>query len=371
MTSSFISARERILHKPSLIKKRLCAVFALGFSVAVGTMLLSTNARADDNIVNVYAWSGEVPDAVIQQFQKETGIKVNFSTYDSNETLYAKLKAVDNPGYDVIEPSSYYVDRMRKEGMLQPLDLSKIPSFKYLDPAFLNQPYDPQNQYSVPNLWGITGIFVNKKYFDPDSVQRWTDLWQPRFKNQLLMLDDVREVFPMTLLSLGYSPDDNNPAHIKEAYKRLLALRTNIKLFSSDSAASIITDEDATVGMTWNGDLFRAKVSNPNLVFIYPKDGFVIWVDCFAVVKNAPHQDNALKFINFMMRPDIALQSSMAYYYATPNLEAQKEMPADIRNNPMIFPPHDILKQGHFQADISDQSMALYAEYWEKLKLKM
>ncbi|MFN7097708.1 MAG: PotD/PotF family extracellular solute-binding protein [Gammaproteobacteria bacterium] len=334
-------------------------------------LTISSAAYANDNIVNVYAWSGEIPDAVIAQFQKETGIKVNFSTYDSNETMYAKLKAVNNPGYDVIEPSSYYVDRMQKEGMLEPLDLSQVNNIKFIDPTFLNDSYDPGNKYSVPNLWGVTGIFVNKKYFDPNTVHSWTDLWQPRFNNQLLLLDDVREVMPMALMSLGYSANDNNTAHLKQAYEQLLHLRNNIKLFVSDAAASIITDEDATVGMTWNGDLYRAQLSNPNLVFIFPKDGFVIWVDCFAVPKDAPHYQNALKFINFMMRPDIALKSSMAYFYATPNLQAQKMMPATIRNNPMIYPSHEILKNGQFQTDLSDQTIALYAQYWEMLKLKM
>ncbi|NNM59601.1 MAG: spermidine/putrescine ABC transporter substrate-binding protein [Legionellales bacterium] len=334
-------------------------------------VFLSVPAFGAKEIVNVYAWSGEIPDAVITQFQKETGITVNFSTYDSNETLYAKLKAVNNPSYDVIEPSSYYVDRMRREGMLEPLDLSKITNIQYIDPEFLNGDYDPQNKYSMPNLWGVTGIFVNKKYFDPATIQRWSDLWEPRFANQLLLLDDVREVLPMAMMSLGFSANDSNPTDIKLAYEHLLQLRNNIKLFVSDAAASIITDEDATVGMTWNGDLYRAQLDNPNLVFIYPKDGFVIWVDCFAIPKNAPHYQNALKFINFMMRPDIALQSSMAYYYATPNLAAQKLMPANIRTSSIIYPSHDILKNGQFQTDLSEQSLNLYAQYWEMLKLKM
>lgn len=339
----------------------------------IGLLLLtfSCMAFANDNVVNVYAWSGEVPDAVVAQFQKETGIKVNFSTFDSNETMYAKLKAVRNPGYDVVEPSSYYVNRMREENMLAKLDHNQITNYKYLDPKFLNAVYDPGNVYSLPNLWGITGIFVNKKYFDPKTIHRWSDLWQPRFANQLLLLDDVREVIPMTMISLGYAADDNNPEHIKQAYERLLKLRQNIKLFVSDAAASIITDEDATVGMAWNGDLYRAATSNPNLVFIYPDDGFVIWVDCFAIPKNAPHYQNALKFINFMMRPDIALQSSMSYYYATPNLEAQRLSPPEIRNNPIIYPPADVMKRGQFQGDINNQSVDLYAQYWEMLKLKM
>lgn len=334
-------------------------------------IVFSTTVFAADEVVNVYAWSGEVPDSVVKKFEKETHIKVNFSTFDSNETMYAKLKAVENPGYDVVEPSSYYIDRMRKQGMLEPIDKTAITNFKYLDPEFLNEPYDPDNQYSVPNLWGVTGIFVNKNYIDPTTVHRWSDLWQPRFKNEVLLLDDVREVFPMALLALGYSTNDNNPAHIKQAYESLLDLSSNIKLFVSDATASIIIDEDAVIGMAWNGDAYRAKVANPNIEFIFPDDGFVIWVDCFAIPKNAPHKDNALKFINFMMRPDNALASSLEYYYASPNLMAKQMSPPEIRNNPIIYPSHDILKHGTFQTDISDQSMALYAQYWEMLKLKM
>lgn len=323
---------------------------------------------AEENILNVYAWSGEVTDAAVQQFEKETGIKVNFSTYDSNEVMYAKLKSDKNSQYDVVEPSSYYVDRMRKQGMLESLDHEKLPNFKNLNPLFLNKVYDPNNTYSLPFIWGITGIFANKDYFDTKSINSWKDLWNPKYKDQIMLLDDSREVFSMALLVLGYSPNDTDPAHIQKAYLKLKELLPNIKIFNS-APISILIDEDANIGMVWNGDLFRARKENKNVNFIFPNDGFVIWVDNFAIPKGAPHRENAYKFLNFLLRADIDKAIVLEEGYPTANLAAQKLLPPDIRDNPTVYPSQDVLRHGVFQTDIDDQALGLYEKYWERLKM--
>lgn len=342
------------------IKIILFASFFLSFSA---------NA-AEENVLNLYTWSGVIPDFIIQQFEKETGIKVNFSTYDSNETMYAKLKATKEAGYDIVEPSSYYVDRMRRQGMLEKIDASQLSHLKNEDPEFLNQSYDPHNNFSIPFIWGVTGIFVNTETYSPNSISHWNDLWDKKFENQLMLLDDSREVFAIALLSLGYSINDSNPDHINQAYQKLKQLSSNIKIFKSDGVITILIDEDASVGMVWNGDLFKAKKENPKLDFIYPKDGFVIWVDNFAIPKGAPHLKNAYRFLNFMLRADIAKTVSLSNDYPTPNLAARKLLPPDIRNNPIVYPSHDILRRGQFQTDISDEAIELYERYWEKLKME-
>ncbi len=323
---------------------------------------------ANENVVNVYSWSGVIPDAVIQQFEKESGVKVNFSTFDSNEVMYAKLKASKNPGYDIIEPSSYYIDRMRRQGMLEKLDKTKLSHFNNLNPDFLNAPYDPHNNFSVPFIWGVTGIFVNQDYFPAESLARWSDLWEKRFTDKLMMLDDTREVFSMALRVLGYSVNDSNPEHIKQAYLKLKELLPNIKIFSS-AVLSILIDEDAHVGMAWNGDVYKAYKENPQLRFIFPKDGFVIWVDNFAIPKDAPHRTNAYKFLNFMLRADIARTVALDNHFPTPNLAGQKLLPPEIRNNPIVYPSHDILRRGEFQTDVGDEALSLYEKYWERLKM--
>lgn len=333
-------------------------------------LLFFTSALfAKEQVVNVYAWSAVIPDAIIQQFEKETGIKVNFSTYDSNETLYAKLRASSAPGYDVIEPSSYYIDRMRHQRMLQKLDKTKLSYFKHLNPLFLNQKYDPNNLYSFPFIWGVTGIFLNQDYFSSKKITGWSDLWDKQYNNQLMFLNDSREAFSIALKILGYSLNDNNPDHIKKAYLKLKELMPNIKLFNSEAVISILVDEDATLGVAWNGDVFKARRENKNLDFVYPKEGFIIWVDNFAIPKNPPHLENAYQFLNFMSRPDIAKIMALENDYATANLTAQKSLPPEIKNNLIAYPTAAILKHGEFQTDISDSALALYEKYWEELKM--
>lgn len=326
-------------------------------------------AFADDNVLNIYVWGGEVPDDVIQAFEKETGIKVNYSTYDNNETLYAKLTAVSNPGYDIIEPSSYYVDRMRSAGILLPLDKSQLPNWHYLNPELLNKSYDPGQKYSIPHLWGITGIFVNDKYYDPNTIHSWNDLWNPKYNNRLLMLNDLREVFCMSLLSIGADPNTSDPKVIKAAYKKLVRLQPNIKLFIDDTVISIITDEDATIGMAWNGDAFKAMQENSHIHFIFPTEGYVLWTDNFAIPKGAPHIANAYRFLNYLMQPEVAAKVTMEEGYPTANLAAETLLPASYRNNPIIYPSNAILDKATFETNIDDNALMVYSHYWELLKL--
>jgi len=329
---------------------------------------LGFTVYAESNIVNVYAWAGYLPNEVLQRFTRETGIEVNLSEYDSNETMYAKLKTAKNAGYDLVIPSSYFVDRMTKQNMLQQLDKTRLPNFKYLNPFFLHRDFDPANDYSIPHLWGTCGIVINTKYIKEKDVTSWQDLWNHKYKNQLLMLSDPRDVFAMGLLTLGYSPNDTEPQHLHQAYQKLLTLIPNIKIFNSDAEQTIYIDEDAIIGMGWNGDVYISQQENPSLRYIYPQEGFILWIDSLVMMKNAPHADNAYKFINFLLRPEIAKIISETTAYSTPNLEAMKLLPAKMRNNPIINPNPEILKRSKIQVDISG-TLPLYEKYWETLKL--
>ena len=236
---------------------------------------------AAENIVNVYNWANYMPSAVLSQFEKETGIHINYSTYSGNDELYAKLKAAPNSGYDIVVPSNYFIQRMAQQDMLQKLDKKKLINIKYLNPALLNKSFDPGNQYSLPYFWGSTGIVINKKYINPDHVQSWSDLWKPEFYNRLLILDDTHDVFSMALMKLRYPASDTNPEHIKNAYLALKKLLPNIRLFNSDAVKVNYIDEDAVIGLGYSGDTYQAWRENQNLVYIYPKEGFVVWIDCF------------------------------------------------------------------------------------------
>lgn len=339
------------------------------FFLFILIMLAPLTLHAKDKVVNIYAWTGEIPDFVVRLFEKKTGIKVNISTYENNEIMYAKMRASKNPGYDLIMPSSYFVDRMSRQGLLEKLDKSRLTNWNNLNPGFLHPAYDPGTNYSVPFIWGITGIFYNRDYFPENSITTWSDFWDPRYYNKLMLLDDTREVFSMALLTLGYSANDKDPAHIREAFLKLKDLMKNVKVFSTDTVVSIIIDEDATVGMAWNGDTFKASLDNKNVKFVFPKEGFVIWVDNFAIPVSAPHKDNAYEFVNFILRPEIAKEIALYTNFPITNLAGQKLLPERIRNNPVVYPPADILKKGQFQTDVGDDTLALFEKYWEELKI--
>ena len=331
--------------------------------------LFAAPAYANDNVVNVYAWANEIPAGVVQAFEKETGIKVNLSTFENNETMYAKLRASKNPGYDIVMPYSSFVDRMRRQDMLEPLDKSKLTNLKNINSAFVNPIFDPHSAYSVPLLWGITGMFVNTNYHSPKRLKKWSDLWHEEYENQLMMLDDTRDVFCIALFVLGYSCNDRDPEHIKEAFLILKTLTRNIKVFSSDTITSIMIDDDATVGVAWNGDVHKSMSENKAIQFIFPADHFVIWVDNLSILRTAPHKDNAHKFINFLLRAEMAKEVSLFSGYPTANSAGQSMLPDDIRYNPVIYPSKEILKRGEFLSDVGEDILALYEKYWEELKM--
>lgn len=331
-------------------------------------MLLLTPQALAAEVVNVYAWGGEIPDAVVRDFERATGITVHLSTFDSNETLYSRLKASPSGMYDVIAPSAYFVERMRRQGMLAPLDKRLLPHLKNLDKHFLNPEYDPKNRYSLPFIWGTTGIFYNQHSISPPP-EDWESLWDKRFKNRLMLLDDSREVFSMALLSLGFNPNDNNPEHLQNAYEKLLALVPNIRLFASENIQAIMIDEDADAGAAWNGDAWKAQTENKDIAFTYPKSGFVIWVDCLAIPANAHNRPEAHRFIDFLLRAKTSANVARISSQAITNLAGQKRLPPEIRNNPVVYPPEDVLVRGTFQRDLDDKTLALYNSLWQRLKL--
>ena len=200
--------------------------------------------------VSFFNWSDYLPGEVLERFTAETGIRVRYSTYDSNEAMYAKLKLLSGQGYDLIVPSTYFIDRMGKEGLLRPLDRSQLPNFRFLDARHLDKPFDPGNRYSVPYLWGTTGIALDTRHFDPGQVKAWADLWRPEFHARLLLSNDMREVFHIGLRVLGYPGNSTDPEQIRQAYEKLRSLMPNVRLFNSDAPLMLYVTGEVDAGMT-------------------------------------------------------------------------------------------------------------------------
>lgn len=323
---------------------------------------------AEEKVLNIYNWADYMPRTIIQQFEKETGITVHYVEYESNEVLYARLKADPHIGYDIVFPSNYYVQRMAHEHMLAPLDYTRIPNWHYIRPTLLHKAYDPHNTYNLPYLWGTTAIALNNHYYHAKDFQHWNALWNPSYRHQLMLLDDSREVFSMALISLGYSVNDKNPKHIHQAYLKLKALLPNVKIISVDNAINLFVDEDMTLGMGFSGYVYLMQQENSDVEYVYPKDHVVLWIDCVSILANAPHPDNSHRFINFINRPDIAAKIAIYTGLSTPNAAALPLLPSNMRTSPILNPPLDVLKRTEMENDLGAID-AIYEHYWELLKL--
>ena len=329
-------------------------------------MLLPVSISAAEKVY-VYNWTEYIPEAVLRQFTKETKIKVIYTTYDSNETMYAKLKLVRGEGYDVVFPSTYFVNKMSREGMLQPLDHSLIPNIGELDSAVLDKEFDPGNVYSVPYMWGSTGIAVNTDIIDAAMVTSWRDLWSSEYKGQLLLQDDMREVFHMALKINGHSSNTRDPKEIEAAYNLLKELMPNVLLFNSDSPRLPYLAGEVNIGMIWNGEAWMAQEENPSIKYVYPAEGANFWIDSFAIPRGAKNIGNAHKFIDFMLRPDIAALCVEENGFASPVTAALPLLSEEVRQSEVIFPPIEVIRAGEFQTDVGE-ALVIYQKYWEKLR---
>jgi spermidine/putrescine transport system substrate-binding protein len=331
-------------------------------------LFLGTAVSAEEKLLYLYNWSEYMPEQVLEQFEKETGIRVVYSTYDSNEAMYAKLRLLDKKNsYDLVVPSTYYVSKMRREGLLAKIDKSRLKNFANLDAKLLNQPFDPDNSYSVPYLWGSTGIAVNTDKVEAGTVSKWRDLWNPAFKDRLLLTNDMREVFHMGLRVLGYSGNDTDPAHIEAAYHELKKLVPNVRAYNSEAPRMPYLEGETDAGMIWNGEAYMAKDENPAIDYVYPEEGVILWLDSLIIPTTARNVDHAYQFIDFILRPEIGALISEEIGYASPNRAAVDTLDEAVRNNRTVYPTAEDLENSEFQIDVGE-AITVYEKFWERLK---
>lgn len=344
---------------------RFIAVAALLLACA---LVLPGTARAEEEkVLNLFCWSEYMPQTVIDQFEAETGIKVVYTTYESNEAMFAKIKLLEGKGYDLIVPSTYFVSLMRDHGLLSKIDRSKLTNFANLDPKVLGGEFDPDNEYSVPYMWGSTGMLINKTMVDPATITSWKDLLRPEFKGKVLLSSDLRDTMGIALKALGYSVNSRKEEEIKAAYDFLVQLKPSVLVFNVESTKQAFIGGEVAIGMSWNGDAVIAMEENPDLQFVYPKEGLPLWLDLLAIPSGAEHKDNAHAFINFTLRPEIAKLIVEEFLYSTPNAAAQALLSDDLRESRVVSPTAEDLGASEFTSGVGDAKQ-IYERYWEKLK---
>lgn len=356
--------------KEEIIMKK--KVLGLLMTVAlVATMLTGcgggSKASESNGELNVFVWTEYVSDAAIQAFEKETGIKVNVSTFSSNEDMLAKFKSESEGTYDVLLPSDYAVEYLVAQDKLVELDKEKLPNISNINSAYLNPSYDPDNKYSMPYEGGVACIAVNKSKVDKE-ITSYDDLFDPSLAGKIVVLDDYRAIIGMTARSMGYSMNETDDAKLAEIQDKLLTFKDNVKLYDSDSPKSALISGDCTVGMVWSAEVALSMDENPDIDIVYPSEGAYVFLDNWVIPKGAKNEDNAYAFINFMMSADAAKMNIEDFPYLCPNDAALESMGEEYVNNIAKNVPAEVISGGEFVKYLDSDVLAKYDEMWTKLK---
>lgn len=365
--------RKKKVRKPSRVKKILiqrvvpvaiCIVFIGG-----GFYYAKENDVMNGEKLVVYNWGEYIDPEVLTMFEEETGIDIVYEEFETNEILYPKISS-GAIAYDVICPSDYMIQRMIENDLLSEINFDNIPNLKNIGKQYLEQSrqFDPENKYSVPYCWGTVGILYNKMMVD-EPVDSWSILWDPKYKDNILMQDSVRDAFGVTLKYLGYSLNSTDLDELTEAKNLLIEQKPLVQAYVIDQVRDKMIGNEAALGVIYSGEAIYTQKENPNLEYVIPKEGSNIWIDSWVIPKNAEHKENAEKLINFLCRPDIALMNFEYITYSTPN-EAARELIEDesIRNSEIAFPDlskYDNLETFQYLGTEADQ---VYGDLWNKVK---
>jgi spermidine/putrescine transport system substrate-binding protein len=347
-----ITKQAKSLTSGQKVFRRVCAgVCAVAILCGCGWLILST--RQDKITLNVMNWGQNIADGsdgtmdIIEAFeQAHPDIDVNYTTYDSNESLYAKL-AGGGLSVDVIIPSDYMIARLKQENMLLPLNFDNIPNYQYVQEAFKNTAYDPDNQYSVPYTWGTVGILYNSKYVDEADVTGWELLWNEKYKGKILQFDNSRDAFGVAQFLSGISINTTDAAELKQAASKLAEQNPLVRQYVMDQIYGIMEGENAWIAPYYAGDCMMMMDANPDLRFYLPEEqGFNLFIDAMCIPTCSENKEAAEKFINFLCDPKISGANMDYICYGSPIEGARDHMDEYLAESEVIYPDQSILDKG-------------------------
>ncbi len=357
----------------------------LRLSVApVAFLAMSLAAGAQQKVVNVYNWSDYIDQSIIEEFTKETGIKVVYDVYDSNEILETKLLA-GGSGYDVVVPTaSPFLARQIQAGVYQKLDKSKLPNLVNMWDAVSERvaKFDPGNEYSVNYMWGTTGIGYNtkkvKEALGVDQIDSWDAVFKPENIAKLAgcgvyFLDSPTDIIPTALNYLGLTPDSTSPEDIAKAEEVLLAIRPSVRKFHSSEFINALANGDICLAVGFSGDLFQARdrAAEANqgveISYVIPKEGAEMWFDQMAIPADAKHVDEAHAFINYIMKPEVIAKASNYVFYANGNKASQEFLSKEVKDDPAIYPDEATLSKLFTVQPYDPKTQRLVTRSWTKI----
>lgn len=311
----------------------------VGWLSCLALLLMVVPARAQEKELNIFAWSEYIPQAVIDGFTQETGIKVTYETYASNEEMLTKLLAGAS-NYDLIQPSEYTTEALIKQGLLSEIDHAKLKNFKNLDPKYTNMAHDPECKHSVPWMVGLVCIVVNTdKVKEP--VKGFADVFQEKHKGRIVVVDDAREMVSWALAVKGIPTNDITPENLEKVKPLIADWVKLIRSYDSDSPKTSMLNGDTDIGIVWSGEAATLVQEDKKFQFVLPNEGTHMFLDSLAIPKNAKHKDAAMAFIDYILRPEVSKLISEDFPYTNPNTEARKLLTPEQLDNPASYPKGD------------------------------
>ena len=331
-----------------------------GVVLTASGIILARNGSSRETetreVLNVLNWTSYIPDEIISDFEKETGIKVNYGTYSSNEELLAKVSSAATGTYDLVFPSDYMVDLLIRREMLEPLDVSKLENTKNLNPKFLNQSYDLENEYSLPFLLATSVIVYDESKLD--RIISYKDLLRPELENNLILIDDQRIIIGAMLNATGFDMNETSDAALEKSLSFFDDLKPNVKAFDSDSPKTFLITGEVDAGLIWNAEAILAADERENLKIVYPVEGFALSMDNYCIVKGAKNVDAAYKFIDYLLRNDVAQAIVDDYPYISPISSTETLSNAEL---------DEILSRGSYVENVGSDIKRL-DKLWAKYK---
>ncbi|MGG0667188.1 ABC transporter substrate-binding protein [Lederbergia citrisecunda] len=353
----------------SIIQSAILILLVSGILLFINAEL-SEGSKAGKGTITVYNWGEYIDPDLIKQFEEETGIKVIYETFDSNEGMMSKIEQ-GGTSYDISVPSEYMIEMMKEKDLLLPIDYSKVPNIKHIDPYFLDLAFDPGNEYSVPYFWGTVGIAFNPTLLEGQSFESWGDLWDPSLKQRVILVDSARETIGMGLNSLGYSLNSTNPQELREATDKLKALSPNVKAVIGDEVTQLMINNEAAVSLTWSGQAADMMYENEDIDYVVPEEGSNLWFDNIVIPKTAKNIDGAHAFINFMLDPEVAAQNTDYVGYSTPNLSALELMDPEVVEDERFYPDEETRSHLEVYKNLGLELLGVYNERFLEFKMDM
>ncbi len=332
--------------------------------------LSAGGGKSGKNTLTIFNWGEYIDPDLLKQFEKETGIHVIYETFDSNEAMMTKIQQ-GGTAYDIAVPSEYMIEKMKEENLLIPLDKSKIPNLKNIDPYFLDLPFDDDNKYSVPYFWGTVGIVYNPSLVGDLDFSSWDDLWDPSLKRKVFLVDGAREVIGMGLNSLGYSLNSLDNHELRKATDKLITLAPNVKAIIGDEITPLMINNEATVALTWSGQAADMMSENEELDFAVPEEGSNLWFDNMVIPKTSKNIEGAHKFINFMLKAESGAQNADYVGYSTPNITAMKLMDKEVVADERYYPSEEQRETLEVYKNLGPDYLGKYNELFLEFKMSI